>query len=465
MYNDLTSSSSRGLRVRQLIFSLTYNKKLQLALGHPAEYRTVSHVDVGRTILASTQPTSYSTTVGDCLPSNKMPAFFSRNASSPSSAHPSYLGMTYQPAHAGTHGNDLTYGFPDKQGHYKAPNPTAPMFQPQQQQKIPPMPDYSAHRQEQPVVLPSIHTYDLKFWASRVPEPEPIKAPEEPSAGGLVKHLDYDIQVMADFLHETTLSMYALRERAREMILRDSSTVVTNRPNVPDYCEWLRHVLSATRLPSTTIFMALNNLVKRLELMANEPNKRLSGFGQVRFGFQHNDIDAKRMFIVALIISSKYADDSTFINRSWAEVAKIDVKIINELERDWLMKIEWSLDVKGDERMNRSGWEAWQSRFKACEIHRANREALTTAYRLGVPLKLSTTDVANAQSYCHTLPSNDNHRAPTMNHNLLDMSKQARNGSVEYIDYNNAYPWNPPRIGFFMAGLWGWVANFQMNFM
>lgn len=240
--------------------------------------------------------------------------------------------------------------------HDYKPNPSAPLFQPQQPYSTSNF-ARSQERREHAFSgpLPSIHSY----YQPQLPAFEPAAQqpkPKEESAGGLVKHLDYDLQVMTDFLFESTISMYV----ADSMTISGMFLMTNNhhsmkpvvRPVSQDYREWIRHVLSATRLPSTTIYLALNYLSKRIELYSTR-----TLFGQT--------IDVKRMFIVSLILASKYADDSTFINRSWAEVAKIDVKVINFMEADWLQLIGWRLDVKVN-----PGWEQWRDEHREYVLKR-----------------------------------------------------------------------------------------------
>jgi Cyclin, N-terminal domain len=368
-----------------------------------------------------------------CESSSNMPAFFSRNMpSSPMASYPTYSSMTYNAQHS-AHRTDYPTGLSEKHTQYKGPNPSAPMFQPQQQQQSLPTYDSYTQRRQEPLVLPSIHTYDQKMWASRITEPE-VKAQEEPAAGGLVKHLDYDLGFMTDYLFDTTLSI-----------------VKSSRQTPTDYREWMRHVLSATRLPSTTIFIALNNLVKRMELLKPKSDPRHSLYSHSALGQEVYDVDPKRMFIVALIISSKYADDSTFINRSWAEVAKMDVRLINELERDWLREIQWNLDVKIDEREGRGGWEAWYFHWKDYERNRRELDSMRNAYnsKPSPPFAKLSPINTNIPKSGHSLRSMDSRQLSSLRADAFSYkpSEPYRDvySSTSSAGYSDSYPWNPPR--------------------
>lgn len=155
---------------------------------------------------------------------------------------------------------------------------------------------------------------------------------EERPVGGVSAHLDYDMDDMSEFV-----ALQALK------IIQPGSTLNAS------FRKFVNQILSSTRLPSSTILLGLEYLNTRMKGL---PNSHRSA-GHVY-----------RMLTIALLLSSKFLDDNTFQNKSWAEVTSLPVAELNNLEVEWLMDINWTLHVdptgkKGFE-IWRQTWEQWR---------------------------------------------------------------------------------------------------------
>jgi len=157
------------------------------------------------------------------------------------------------------------------------------------------------------------------------PTQQPAK--EEKPVGGVSAKLDYDMEVMTDF------------------VCRSAQSLVTPGGfTAPSFRKWVHQMLCATRLPSATILMSMFYLADRMS--------------RLRSDVKH---DIHRSLTIALVLGSKFLDDNTFINRSWSEVSGISVKELNMLEMEWLMDMCFKLhrdpDVQG-------GWITWSEHWQ-----------------------------------------------------------------------------------------------------
>lgn len=141
------------------------------------------------------------------------------------------------------------------------------------------------------------------------PEPKPK---EEKATGGVATHLDYDMDVMASFVAEMAQKLVSPRLQ----------------PTV-QFRKYVSQILSSTRLPSSTIMLGLFYLASRMKILQNRGDVPTSS-GAVY-----------RMLTICLLLGSKFLDDNTFQNRSWAEVSSISVHELNTMELDWLKDFDW----------------------------------------------------------------------------------------------------------------------------
>ena len=177
------------------------------------------------------------------------------------------------------------------------------------------------------------------------PEQQP-RAKEEKSVGGVAAVLDYEMDQMADFVSEMAQGMYELY--ISKLCLADIDMMRSVHPGSavnPQFRKYVSQVLSSTRLPSSTIIAGLYYLANRMSMLS-ESGKYNPSSGQVY-----------HMLTTALILGSKFLDDNTFQNRSWAEVSNIPVAELNTLEAEWLTAIEYRLHFDPN---TQDGFQSWK---------------------------------------------------------------------------------------------------------
>lgn len=173
-------------------------------------------------------------------------------------------------------------------------------------------------------------------------------AKEEKATGGVSAKLDYDMEHMTDFVTDATMTMYALHCSPICVADVDVTQSFQHRmQSPPSFRKWVNQVLSATRLPSSTILLSLHYL-----------NDRVAHFPET-VSTSENQI--YRLLAVALILGSKFLDDNTFINRSWSDVTAIKVHELNQLEMKWLALINYDLHVDPEAPQGLQAWlRAWK---------------------------------------------------------------------------------------------------------
>ena len=161
--------------------------------------------------------------------------------------------------------------------------------------------------------------------------PEPTYPKEEKPTGGVSAKLDYDMDQMTDFVAETTVTLYGLFSSNGVTNTDPLRSIKPGQPVLTTFRKWILQVLNATRLPSTTIMLSLSYLAIRLRLLSTEKS------------FRVDERTYYKMTTVALILGSKFLDDNTFQNKSWAEVSNIPVRELNRDEREWLVALNHRL--------------------------------------------------------------------------------------------------------------------------
>ncbi|KAF8460487.1 hypothetical protein BDZ91DRAFT_773028 [Kalaharituber pfeilii] len=160
-------------------------------------------------------------------------------------------------------------------------------------------------------------------------EPKRLEPVEERSVGGVSAHLDYEMDEMVEFV--ATVS---------QNIIQPVATVP------PMFRKFVAQILTSTRLPSSTILLGLEYLSTRMKGLSN--SHRSPGH-------------VYRMLTTALLLASKFLDDNTFQNKSWAEVTSIPVPELNALEIEWLTEIGWHLHV---DPTGKKGFEIWRQTWE-----------------------------------------------------------------------------------------------------
>ena len=212
-----------------------------------------------------------------------------------------------------------------------------------------------------PPVLPPIRTLDRATeQAYQQNHAQHLKVQTQPKeekvAGGVAAHLDYDMEPMVDFVSEMAQGMYDLFKS--HICLADIDIIRSVQPSASvtaDFRKYISQILTSTRLPSSTIFLGLHYLGTRMTMLSSEGASR-SSTGQLY-----------RMLTTALMLGSKFLDDNTFQNRSWAEVSHIPVQELDDLELKWLMDIDWNLHI---DPANPEGFSAWIAQWERWQTRR-----------------------------------------------------------------------------------------------
>ncbi|KAG5954000.1 hypothetical protein E4U32_000810 [Claviceps aff. humidiphila group G2b] len=179
--------------------------------------------------------------------------------------------------------------------------------------------------------------------------------------GGVCAVLDYDIDLMADYV----------AEMAVRVVTPDGAVTSAFR-------KFVAQILTSTRLPSTTILLGMNYLAKRMNAMRGQGACKVSE-GQIW-----------RYLTVSLLLGSKFLDDNTFQNRSWSEVSGIAVSELNSLEFEWVQAMSWklyvNLDVSKDYKAWLENWREWQQLKKRRPAQPSRVRPVASVPALDTPL-------------------------------------------------------------------------------
>jgi hypothetical protein len=186
-------------------------------------------------------------------------------------------------------------------------------------------------------MLPPIRVGEaMDFPGGYTQPPSEPKPKEEKPTGGVAQHLDYDMDLMSNFVAEM------------------SQTLVTPESSPSSqFRKYVSQILSSTRLPSSTIMLGLFYLASRMRQLT-ERGQSTSSSGTVY-----------RMLTTCLLLGSKFLDDNTFQNRSWAEVSSIPVAELNMMELQWLTDFNW--EIHGMMYDEDEGFFMWVEHWHAYE--------------------------------------------------------------------------------------------------
>lgn len=176
------------------------------------------------------------------------------------------------------------------------------------------------------------------------------EAKAEEAIGGVSAKLDYEMEIMTDFVSEMAQGMYDLLASRICFADIDIARSVKAKHHVPaQFRKWVHQVLCATRLPSATILLSLNYLATRMGKLSVA-------------GYRASEAEIYRLLTIALVLGSKFLDDNTFQNKSWAEVSGIEVKTLNLLETEWLSAVKFNLHCDPMD-----GYASWHTHWKEYE--------------------------------------------------------------------------------------------------
>ena len=221
-------------------------------------------------------------------------------------------------------------------------------------------------------ILPPLRSHDVAdsfgiYAPTSIQPPLEQKPKEEKTTGGVAAHLDYDMSTMADFVAEMSQGMYDMFQSGLCLSDIDLMRSVNQNGSVSSqYRKYVSQILSSTRLPSSTIMLGLFYLASRMKLVSAKGNETRS----------HSTV--YRMLTTCLLLGSKFLDDNTFQNRSWAEVSSIPVKELNTMELEWLIDFEWSIhgrmyDIHEGFFMWREHWLAFEEEAKLRKVKEAQK--------------------------------------------------------------------------------------------
>lgn len=214
-------------------------------------------------------------------------------------------------------------------------------------------------------ILPPLRTQNIdrqiQSSSQAIQEPK-----EEPVAGGVASTLTYKMDQMIDFVSEMATAMYDLH--TQNFQFKDIDVCRSLQPSsatvAPAFRKYVSQILTSTRLPISTIMLALNYLTMRMEILQD-----MSATGPEANLFQ--------LLTTSLMLASKFLDDNTFQNRSWAEVSHTPVADLNKHEVSWLIDMNWRLHFDVD-----AEFKTWLCRYeryaeaKKVRLMQTNMEAL-----------------------------------------------------------------------------------------
>ncbi|SCV04612.1 LAME_0H19812g1_1 [Lachancea meyersii CBS 8951] len=155
-------------------------------------------------------------------------------------------------------------------------------------------------------------------------QPQPQQQPHQDQVNGGVREvLDYDLDMMSDFVVKNAYLVFD-----NDDVLNAESSSVSNI-----FKKGVSSVLNATRLPSVTVFMALDFLCKYISKFPN--GIEALGGDSVNVIYQN--------LMIAFVLANKFNDDKTFTNKSWSHATGMDLTTVNKFEREWLATFEWKL--------------------------------------------------------------------------------------------------------------------------
>lgn len=200
------------------------------------------------------------------------------------------------------------------------------------------------------------------------PQPEQSRK-EEKATGGVAAHLDYEMDRMSDFVADMTQGMYALYNHQINLADIDIARSVSPGSSASlQFRKYVYQILSSTRLPSSTILLGLFYLACRMRQLSSQ---RV---------FQANSGQVYRMLTVSLLLGSKFLDDNTFQNKSWAEVSNIPVAELNKMELEWLFAFDWKIHNRMYDEQDgfnswRRHWDTWRAKA-SLRAQESTRQAL-----------------------------------------------------------------------------------------
>ncbi|EGE06142.1 meiotically up-regulated 80 protein [Trichophyton equinum CBS 127.97] len=265
------------------------------------------------------------------------------------------------------------------------------------------------------------------------------QAKEQKTTGGVAAHLDYDMDQMTDFVAEMAHGMYALYQS--KLVLADIDMLRSVHPGTTppsQFRKYVSQILSSTRLPSSTILLGLYYLASRMRMLSSADVYPTAVKASSSSSSTPATTQVYRMLTTGLLLGSKFLDDNTFQNRSWAEVSSIPVADLNSMELEWLFGFEWKIHerihTKSDGFMSwKAHWDSWRAKADA----RAAAAAAVAASSNESRAKLSPIDT-NIIHRRHPL-----YHHGSGHHSALPKAMLSPDGPIPPQYQRSACPWLP----------------------
>ena len=265
--------------------------------------------------------------------------------------------------------------------------------------------------------LPPICTYDLDHRLQPIHQ----EVKEEKVAGGVASVLTYKMEQMIDFVSEMATAMHDL---SKQVQFKDIDVCLKLAPDnttvTPVFRKYVSQVLTSTRLPISTVMLALNYLAIRMEILQD---LSYSGIPQANLF---------SMLTTALMLASKFLDDNTFQNRSWAEVSHTPVAELNKHEVTWLVDMEWRLHFDVDAEFK--SWLQCYERYAEAKKVRSMQSSMEALKLSKLPWQ---PEMARQPQTTRYLPQTPLYTPPSHHH---------ESNFGPYRERPNPWQqWNPPR--------------------
>lgn len=265
-------------------------------------------------------------------------------------------------------------------------------------------------------------------------------AKEEKATGGVAAHLDYEMDRMSDFVAEMAQGMYDLYETNITLADIDlARSIYPGSSPSPQFRKYVFQILSSTRLPSSTILLGLFYLATRMRVLSARRTPVVGG-------------QVYRMLTVALILGSKFLDDNTFQNKSWAEVSSIPVAELNSMELEWLFAFDWKIhDRIYDKQDGFPSWRVHWDTWRAKAVAKESRQTLA-------PLETSNVFRTQAQNVSKPLMSPEAEGPiPPQYQRGSQIENSWLNPAASEYSPPSALSSGPTTPDHYSAGPWGYV--------
>lgn len=263
------------------------------------------------------------------------------------------------------------------------------------------------------------------------PYAPPQQPAEEPVNGGINPVLEYDLNNMSTFLSWCTFGM-----------------LKQNKSPTKEFDGLIVSVLFATRLPKSTIIIALEYMNQRF-------------LNAVFDDLSESDIFLR--LVIALILANKFNDDNTFTNRSWCGATGLKVELLNREERTWLFECKWQLNVVNfaqNIQTLEECWKTWMDKYTG-----SPEQPVSTQYHHSPASNHGSSPVLSSAAYLH-----HGHYQPVVSHYASSIpSSPVYDSSYSYtpsptslspVKYAHDSIWakaNPPQN----ANIWSYTPTYQ----